>query len=306
MVSNLFNKFYINFNGYDENITGTGFNISLDELKESLYKKNEYFNFKSIKILRFVTIANFLFFDDDSNCVTITDFDNEIKMTVKNAKLKTLLKNINYNNDYEGLLIFLTYEVSHGFISEFILQEVHMLYNFSEYMEQFYKEMFVIRRILSLNLFSSKKFIPFKEKTHFPVSSSKETYIYDNISQSLYGTSVFPSSCNSTPRSRPEKTLKMFLKKFRKNQLDNARLKTQLPESEISIEHNKPIYSNQLNTSDVIGAVELGIMSSINNKIEIEAVKNFLGITKLELVRHLFKLNHLYEFVEDMTNIKKI
>uniref|UniRef100_A0A0N5B2V6 RGS domain-containing protein n=1 Tax=Strongyloides papillosus TaxID=174720 RepID=A0A0N5B2V6_STREA len=227
-------------------------------------------------------------------------------MRVKNEELKIRLQEINDNVDYKGLLVFLTYEATNGIINEFILQEIHKLYNFSEYMDHFYKEMYIFRRALNVDLFNSEDFILSKGKSNFPLLSFKKTYVYDDISQSLSLASISSGSCDSTPRSRPEKTLKFFLRKCRKYQICSNELKKWLPETTLFGRYNNYQDSNQLKTSDVISAIELGILSSKNNKVEIEIIKNFLGTTKLELVRHLFNLNHLYEVVDNMTNIKKV
>uniref|UniRef100_A0A0K0FEZ2 DUF4388 domain-containing protein n=1 Tax=Strongyloides venezuelensis TaxID=75913 RepID=A0A0K0FEZ2_STRVS len=289
MEPKISNKFHTNVNGCEKNIVGTGFHVTIDELENCIHKNFECFIFGDLEILRIATIGSHLFQSGDNNSVVLRHGNNEIKLNIKNEKLKTLLKEIFDDNNCEGILVFITYDVSNEVISEFILEEVHKIFHFSSYMEQFLNEMDIMRKALSLDFFNN------------------ENYVSNGIPQSsLDYTSVSSNSCNNTPRSRPDKSLKIFLRRLKNFQLCNKIFKMSFPVSTNMIEHNNHKYISKLKSSDVIRAIELGIMSSGNEKIEIEAIKNFLGISKLELARHLFKLNHLYEIIDNMTNIQKV
>uniref|UniRef100_A0A0K0F298 Uncharacterized protein n=1 Tax=Strongyloides venezuelensis TaxID=75913 RepID=A0A0K0F298_STRVS len=115
--------------------------------------------------------------------------------------------------------------------------------------------MYIIRRALNIDLFNSDEFVFPEEKNDFPFLSFKKTYVHDNISQSLSVASISSSSCNSTPHS------KLF-----------------------DVDNNYQD-SKQLKSLDVISAIELRILSSENDKVEIETVKNFLEASKLELMK---------------------
>uniref|UniRef100_A0A0N5BAB4 HTH_8 domain-containing protein n=1 Tax=Strongyloides papillosus TaxID=174720 RepID=A0A0N5BAB4_STREA len=53
----------------------------------------------------------------------------------------------------------------------------------------------------------------------------------------------------------------------------------------------------------VIEAIELGIRSSEKNEVKVEAVQNFLGISRLELARCLFRLKDRYSLINRLTTI---
>uniref|UniRef100_A0A0K0FRD5 Uncharacterized protein n=1 Tax=Strongyloides venezuelensis TaxID=75913 RepID=A0A0K0FRD5_STRVS len=61
--------------------------------------------------------------------------------------------------------------------------------------------------------------------------------------------------------------------------------------------------NNTLDIFNLITAIEVGMSST--SKSEIDMIKNFLGVDKLEVVRLLFRLGDQYEFTDNMTKIKK-
>uniref|UniRef100_A0A0K0FFP2 Uncharacterized protein n=1 Tax=Strongyloides venezuelensis TaxID=75913 RepID=A0A0K0FFP2_STRVS len=201
MVPTVFERLQINVNGCKKNIAGTGFNVSLDELGNSLYKNIKYFIFGKLKISR-ITFASHLFPTDDNKSVV--------------EKLKKLLKDICNNINDEGILVFLTYDVLNEKINNCISEEIHKVSNLSTYTEQFLNKIDIMRKALNLNFFVSGIFNNFRISSDFHCLSYHTTHVSGNMSQSLSDHTSTPSSnCYSTPRNKSDKTFKMFLRSSR-------------------------------------------------------------------------------------------
>uniref|UniRef100_A0A0N5C9K5 Recep_L_domain domain-containing protein n=1 Tax=Strongyloides papillosus TaxID=174720 RepID=A0A0N5C9K5_STREA len=167
MFSNVSKQFDVNINGIDCYNNGTGYKISLDELSNLLNKDIGCFLVGGLKITRFETIASNMFFKNNFEEVTVKDGISEVNVKIIKEDVKESVKKIYMDNNYGGILLFISFNLLEGVVGNLYLDEIYILNDFAVASEIFKLEISLVKRALNANLFNCTSFSYLSQENGF-------------------------------------------------------------------------------------------------------------------------------------------
>uniref|UniRef100_A0A0N5C1D4 Uncharacterized protein n=1 Tax=Strongyloides papillosus TaxID=174720 RepID=A0A0N5C1D4_STREA len=309
LLANVSNQFNINVNGTNKSIRGTALNVPFVELKKIIDRNIGTYHVGNLKIMKIATFGTNIYLDDDRT-INLSNEEDEVSMKIIRGNIRTLARKIVEESDYEGLLVFATFNIAKGVINGYVLEEIYKISDLDSFRKCFEREVNIIKAAVNANIFNTPKLHLLNDSNGFSRVPYEEIFEEDNNKKQV---SVISSPTNftcdslfSTPTApkRTENFINTNSGKRRSLDPCNLPFKRSLP-SPLILNNTVNQNATSLNVNDVINAIELGLSSERSNEIELQAVRNFLGVTHIELSRHLMQLLNQYEITENMTKIKR-